>query len=729
MYEFALNRFVKAKKLIALEAIPEAIELFRSLLTIITDVQERKNVLVEIDHALLLTGRDDEAQNIWAYERSIPLPHRDTIELLVASAQRAKRYDITLARLEAARGVIQPEKILLQQISCRIEQFETEKAAALIASDPLLPKAFTDRFRIQTLLAEARMKELIELIPSQRKGRSVDLLRIRMRALAGVGDYDAVETELQTHREYYPEQKWINRTLAENTTAAKKREIAVTRWRSVFEETPTDSGVLRDYVNALIDNVDITHAQSLVREIKSEHSPAIMVELTAKLQVINGDHELAHATLTAGIEQATKMASLRTVARLWSEKSDLEMRRYSLTGDKMWLDAHLLSAKGAHEIDPQYYQPRIKYIDALIRCGINETVLEEIAKLPKNNRPETLRLAMWRQDQLGDNAGSRKTWKMRRRIHHVPQLENGQKANLTKLDRNTLPPTDALAVYTVLKDERKRLPWFFAYYRKLGVQHFVVVDNGSTDGSVDYLLSQPDVTLYSTQDSYVAAIAGMVWVNHLKNTISCEGWALYVDVDEALVFHNSEGKTVYDLIAVLEERGDEALTGFMLDMYGDRDSVDVPIDDTTDFVAKHPNFLNVHFKNPAPVCPYHNIRGGARSVFGTGEELTKTPLVKVASGVDFLRSSHNITPAKISSLTCALLHFKLIDGLEAEAEAVLADLQRSADCQLRYRKYLMDGNVHDLLKEFEDDCNVYKDSQSLLELSLITPIKEFYDGP
>ena len=167
------------------------------------------------------------------------------------------------------------------------------------------------------------------------------------------------------------------------------------------------------------------------------------------------------------------------------------------------------------------------------------------------------------------------------------------------------------------------------------------------------------------------------------------------------------------------------MTGFMLDMYADRKVENATIDDGTDFIARHPNYLNIHFSTPAPVSPYKNIRGGARIIFGTGEELTKTPLVKVSAGIDFLRSSHNITPAQISKITCVLLHFKLIDGLEAEAEAVLSDLKRSADCQIRYLRYLTDGNIHDLLEQFVDDCRIYDGSEALIELDLMTAIEEF----
>lgn len=52
-------------------------------------------------------------------------------------------------------------------------------------------------------------------------------------------------------------------------------------------------------------------------------------------------------------------------------------------------------------------------------------------------------------------------------------------------------PSDLL-VFSTQRNEGVRLPWFLRYYREMGVNHFLFVDNDSTDGSLDYLASQPD---------------------------------------------------------------------------------------------------------------------------------------------------------------------------------------------------------------------------------------------
>ena len=61
-----------------------------------------------------------------------------------------------------------------------------------------------------------------------------------------------------------------------------------------------------------------------------------------------------------------------------------------------------------------------------------------------------------------------------------------------------LSPSDVLC-FIVLRNEKVRLPFFLKYYRALGIKHFFIVDNGSTDGSTQYLAAQSDVSLWGNR--------------------------------------------------------------------------------------------------------------------------------------------------------------------------------------------------------------------------------------
>ena len=43
--------------------------------------------------------------------------------------------------------------------------------------------------------------------------------------------------------------------------------------------------------------------------------------------------------------------------------------------------------------------------------------------------------------------------------------------------------SDSILLLCTLRNERIRLPYFLRYYRDLGINHFLFVDNGSDDGS------------------------------------------------------------------------------------------------------------------------------------------------------------------------------------------------------------------------------------------------------
>lgn len=45
------------------------------------------------------------------------------------------------------------------------------------------------------------------------------------------------------------------------------------------------------------------------------------------------------------------------------------------------------------------------------------------------------------------------------------------------------------------RHEMRRVPGFLDHYRRLGVRHFLIVDNASTDGTDRFLRGQADVSL------------------------------------------------------------------------------------------------------------------------------------------------------------------------------------------------------------------------------------------
>jgi hypothetical protein len=115
------------------------------------------------------------------------------------------------------------------------------------------------------------------------------------------------------------------------------------------------------------------------------------------------------------------------------------------------------------------------------------------------------------------------------------------------------------------------LPFFIRYYKKLGVTHFIFIDNNSSDGTVEYLKNQNDLNLelYCCSDSYAKANFGITWVNEILNLKMRDKWCLVVDIDELLVFPSSES-TVRDLASQLENQKTNVAQTCLIDFYPKR---------------------------------------------------------------------------------------------------------------------------------------------------------------
>ena len=68
------------------------------------------------------------------------------------------------------------------------------------------------------------------------------------------------------------------------------------------------------------------------------------------------------------------------------------------------------------------------------------------------------------------------------------------------------------------RNEKSRLTHFLEYYRNLGVEHFLFIDNDSSDSSLDYLSGFKDISIWTTNYSYKKSNFGMHWCNYLLNT-------------------------------------------------------------------------------------------------------------------------------------------------------------------------------------------------------------------
>lgn len=283
-------------------------------------------------------------------------------------------------------------------------------------------------------------------------------------------------------------------------------------------------------------------------------------------------------------------------------------------------------------------------------------------------------------------------WRARRKARDLTPL----------IDRTRPLAADAILLFATLRNERARLPYFLRYYRDLGVQHFVFVDNGSDDGSAEYLAAQGDTTVYVTQASYKASRFGVDWINALLRRHAQGRWALVVDVDEFFVYPFCDSRPLRALTDWLDDAGLRSFGTMLLDMYpkgpvGDQPCLEGqnPFDIAAWFdSASYSISRNVQYRNLW-------IQGGPRArVFFADQPqaapaLNKVPLVKWHASYVYVSSTHMLLPRGLNltydtsggeRASGCLLHAKFLATLADKAREEMARGEHYADSR-EYRAY------------------------------------------
>ena len=129
------------------------------------------------------------------------------------------------------------------------------------------------------------------------------------------------------------------------------------------------------------------------------------------------------------------------------------------------------------------------------------------------------------------------------------------------MDRTAqIADTDILACST-MRNEMVRLPHFLDYHRKLGVNHFLIVENDSDDGTRDYLAKQLDVSLWTTPASYKLSRFGVDWLTWLQCKYAHGHWCLTVDADEILIYPHHDTRPLQALVDWLDRQADAVRVG------------------------------------------------------------------------------------------------------------------------------------------------------------------------
>ncbi len=289
-------------------------------------------------------------------------------------------------------------------------------------------------------------------------------------------------------------------------------------------------------------------------------------------------------------------------------------------------------------------------------------------------------------------------------------------------DRTHLIKPGARLLMTMGRDENSRLPYFLEYYRKLGIDHFLVVDNQSEVPMADILANEPDVSLWSTDESYVDTRFGVDWMNALLGKYAVGHWTMTVDLDEFFVYPFMGQRSYGELLSHLDDSEKQSFFTLLVDMYpqGSIASAHVPLGESP--LEHAPYFDRLGYYTLKGGHEDTWTRGGPRlrafnaENYAAAPALNKIPLVKWNRRFAYHLSTHVAYPTFLNHAhkrnhcpTGALLHYKFVSSFREKIDHAIKNKNHYNESK-EYQKYL------DKLKRSEN-------------YSLFSPISEKYYGP
>jgi len=315
-------------------------------------------------------------------------------------------------------------------------------------------------------------------------------------------------------------------------------------------------------------------------------------------------------------------------------------------------------------------------------------------------------------------------------------------------------------LFSVMRNEMLRLPYFLEYHRKLGISSFFIISNDSTDGTTEFLLKQPDCHVFYTDCLFSRANGGIDWINSLISEYALNRWILKVDADELYVYPHCERSDIRKLCAWMDKHNYGGLYTLVLDMYSRGAIKDVVYSQGESFLSacclfdRDYSFVK-RFGLPFRVFPKLEPIGGPRTRLCFPEQNTTKVLprlilkllarihqtankygfltdnnfpvvaplnftirlIKAKNGRKFI-NSHCPTRLRLAPATGALLHFKYFQDFYARVSEAIARRShfRGSIEYIRYAKIIFDNP--DLSLEYENSQE-YMDSNQLVNLGLI----------
>lgn len=247
---------------------------------------------------------------------------------------------------------------------------------------------------------------------------------------------------------------------------------------------------------------------------------------------------------------------------------------------------------------------------------------------------------------------------------------------------------DEVTVVTLVRDGAYYLPAFFDHYRNLGIRHFVFIDNGSCDDTLEMIRAQPGTVILQSLLPWGAFEND--FRRYAAERYCRDRWCLFADMDEVFDFEGRAEIGLSGLIRYLHQHGVTALMAQMLEMFPKAplsEVADLPYDQVlkqfhhcdisavraVDYASPQTGFSYYLQQNTLDNPDTQILFGGIRGkVFGENCCLSKHPLVFVADGVAPGLHPHCASQVRVAGFAALIKHYKFANDAAGRDRASIA---------------------------------------------------------
>lgn len=251
---------------------------------------------------------------------------------------------------------------------------------------------------------------------------------------------------------------------------------------------------------------------------------------------------------------------------------------------------------------------------------------------------------------------------------------------------------DELLVISVVRNGEPYVNAFVKHYRALGIKHFVFLDNGSTDRTLEMLCATDNATVLQARVPYRKYENTMK--RYLAERFSQGKWNLCADIDEHFDYPFSKELKLKDFLRYLNSNGYTAVAAQMLDMFSEcplvvlKGKVDENLKEANPYYdisnLEKTEYLWSKRSNPAIKMHWGGIR---KTVFGSDNGLTKSPLVLMDGKVRPFITWHHVKGAKMADLSCVLMHYPFVGTFQYKVKDAVLTGRYGFKVSDEYRAY------------------------------------------